>query len=518
MALLAVALLVGCAATETATVSTSHGAVTAAVEGQARWVADELVRMHDAVRVLLPGSRDVAVDVQLVDFEDDPALRDRPGVVGLAAPDAQRIRLRAGLDRDRLRYALAHELVHALLGPDWDPLPAIVKEGLCDVVAIELVPEAAAYIRARRLFDASLAFGGDMALEVLYFEPTAGRRAQLVIPLGDTSDAETPHRTPLQALALAGRGMHLSDRLADGDALYGYGFVIVERIVRAEGDYEVLGDMARTASEVGHDVVPAEWLLAAADLGVDRRSWSLALRDAVSAPELVQQFDYAEEPLTAVLVSDLRLRFPDFTGPEFLERALPTIGWAHDDVRLPLGEVPALRASVLDEWAARPTVSIGVGRGGWFSSSDGVHMTSVVPPSRRDPWHVVHRVRLAPDAQFPIGAVNGPGMPAGEDDATVEAYLRLGVDGEGSAIVSSLPGAFASFQVEVDGVVVASLERDLGVVALPTTGSWHTLVVRVPQPARWDAVRVYHEQPNVVVSQSTVGGPEVRISLRVPME
>lgn len=513
-------LLAGCAAAprDVERLSTTHGDVVSdGGHADAEWVAAELIRQHDAIRDLLPATRDVPVDVWLVDFDADPELRDRPGVVGLAAPDARRVRLRAGLDRDRLRYALAHELVHALLGPDWDPLPAVVKEGLCDAVAIELVPESSAYIRARRLFDASFAVGGDMALEVLYFEPTAGRRARLVIPLDETSAAEVPRRSPLEALALEGRGMHLSDRIPDADALYGYGLLVVERIVRAEGEYDVLVEMARTAQRLGHDVVPAEWLLAAADLGADRRSWSVALRAAVSGPELAQQFDYAEEPLTATIVSDLRLRFPDFDGPEFLARALPTIGWAHDDVRLPIGELSALRSSILDAWDSRPAVSIGVGRGGWFSSHDGVHMTSVVPPSGRDPWHVVHRVRLDPAAQVSLGAMSGPGMPTG-DDAVVEAYLKLGVDAEGSTIVSSLPTPFASFQVEYDGEVIASLATGEGLVVLPTTGSWHTVVARLPTRARWSHTRVYHEDANLVVSQSATDVPEVRLSIRVPVE
>ena len=33
----------------------------------------------------------------------------------------------AGIGRD---FLLAHELVHAHMGPSWDPLPAIMKEGL----------------------------------------------------------------------------------------------------------------------------------------------------------------------------------------------------------------------------------------------------------------------------------------------------------------------------------------------------------------------------------------------------
>ncbi len=508
-------VLAGCSSTGTVRLETPYGGVEASDAAEAQWVAAQLALHHDAIRAMLPSTRDIPVDVQLVDFEADPALRDRPGIVGLAAPDAQRIRLRAGLDHDQLSYVMAHELVHALIDDDWASLPAIMKEGLCDAVALRLVPEASAYIRARRLFDASFAFGGDMSLEILYFEPTAERRARLVIPLDETSAADVRRRTPLEALAIAGRGMHLSDKSPDADALYGYGLVIVERIALLEGDFDVLADMSRTASSFGHEVVPAEWVLAAADLGPDRQSWSVALRAAVSAAELAQQFDYAEGPLTATIVSDLRLRFPDFTGPEFLARSLPTIGWAHDDVRLPIGELAGLRTAILESWAAHPPVPLEVGRGGWFSSRDGVHMTSVVPPSASDPWHVVHRVRLSPETSFRVGEMSGPGMPA-MDDAIVEAYLRLGVDDEGSYIVSSLPMEFASFQVEVDGNVIASLGRDVGVVALPQAGSWSTLVVRLPGRARWDVARVYHEDANVVVSQSVADAPEVRVSMRVP--
>ena len=57
----------------------------------------------------------------------------KPQVAG--GPDHQQ---RAIVGQPFLMGTLEHELVHAWMGPVWDPLPAVLVEGLCDALADNL--------------------------------------------------------------------------------------------------------------------------------------------------------------------------------------------------------------------------------------------------------------------------------------------------------------------------------------------------------------------------------------------
>ncbi len=516
---LSCALLVsGCALAPPVERTAEHGVVRAADAAHAERLGALLDDLAPRIDALLPGIRGRPTEVWLADFEQDADLAGRPAVLGVAAPDMGRVRIRADLSEDRLAYVLVHELVHAQIDDSWAPLPAVMKEGLCDAVAFRLVPEEVDYIRARRMFDASFAFDDHLGLEVLYFEPSLGRRRAFTIPITASS---IERRSPTEALALSGRGMHLHDDFRDGDALYGYGLLLVERIV-ARHDFAGLHQLCTTASERGLPLVPEAWLLAAADLDGDDASWAAALRDAIDHPALAAQCDYAEGQLTAYIVGQLRFRFPDFEADDFLDRALPTIGWTGSAVRIGLGDVEPLRRRVEESWAQTRPVSLPVGRGWWYRDALGVHLTTVTAPEPGNPWYVINRVRAGDDGTFSLGLIHDPGssLPA---DVTVEAQIRLGVDESGTWIVSTLPGGFASFRVELDGRVVAGLDLDGTVSRLPATGAgaMSTVAAQIPEIATLAKLRVYAREARLVISQSgrqDLATGEQRFPIGVPLE
>src|SRR5262249_13745500 len=124
---------------------------------------------------LLPGSQDRPIDVWVQEQLAVYLFRERPeSVRGFTLLEdefhAKRIHLQEG---GQSPWYLAHELVHALIGPSWAPLPGILAEGLGDVVAETLTPEYEEHIRSHRLLNAS-AFTGGLELEVVYRMPGDG--------------------------------------------------------------------------------------------------------------------------------------------------------------------------------------------------------------------------------------------------------------------------------------------------------------------------------------------------------
>src|SRR5262245_8072922 len=282
-ALRAAALMAAAACVETPreSVDTPYGMVRADTAEQARELAEMLVDLRPRVVALLPDAVDRSTEVWLDSRLRGSELAGDRSVAARTNGSAPRIQLRrdaTGIDLDCL---LAHELWHALMGASWDPLPAVMKEGLCDTLAAQLVPRSAPLARALRLFAARFAFG-DQALDVALTEPGLGGR------WGTRIDIASPgpgRRAPMDALALRGRGVLLKPETEDEDVLYGYGLLIVERAMRRVG-IEGLHTLCVESREQGTDVVPLDWLLWAAGLDADPDTWNRALAEAFGPEEL----------------------------------------------------------------------------------------------------------------------------------------------------------------------------------------------------------------------------------------
>jgi hypothetical protein len=250
-------------------VETPFGDVRAASAHRASEVAELLERLAPEVRSLLPGVQERPVDVWVQEELSVYLFRRRPesvrGFTLLEGEfDAKRIHLQEG---GQSPWYLAHELVHALIGPTWAPLPGILEEGLGDVVAEALNPEYQNHIRSHRLLNAS-AFTGGLALEVLYREPSQDRpwrewperRVEERLQLWEPLPAGT-----LERLLVTPRG-ELHQRWTDiPECFYGISWLIVSRIVERVG-LEGLHRLCLEASAQGLELVPLEWLSAAAEI------------------------------------------------------------------------------------------------------------------------------------------------------------------------------------------------------------------------------------------------------------
>jgi hypothetical protein len=463
------------------------------------------------VRDLLPDSQGHLKEVWLDDFA---RLEHRPEVVGLAAPEEGRIRIRAdrlGHDAD---FVLVHELVHALLGSSWDPLPAVMKEGLCDALSCRLVPEIAPNVRAIRLFDAATAYP-NARLELVFFEPLEHRREVVDIALAGRRGPP-----PSEALTLAGQGIHLHDESTDQSALYGYGFVVTERIISRIG-LGGLNRLCRRAGDMGLEIVPLGWLLDAADLSLDPAGWHQAVVQEIGDNELAAQVAFLAPQLASHLVSVLRQRFPALDSDRFLDSALPTLGWSAGSKRVALGTVEPLRQALSARWSAAGPETLRPGEGWWLRDWAGVQVTSLLGPDEDDAAYTITRLAVAdPDPMSWAGSSGAISTPD-PDLARVEALIRIGRDGEGLWISSRARDGFEVFGVELEGLKVADLGSGLNVQLNLDADGFQVVTVRLPGERQLDDLVLYHESANLVVFQrlsGALGGGDQRFPLWVPLQ
>lgn len=489
--------LAACAGPPPASVETPYGQARAATQDRARQLALLLSDLTPRVRELLPDALERDTEVWLDDF---PGLTDRPDVVGLAAPGSGRIRIRAdrlGRDAD---FVLVHELVHALLGPSWEPLPSVMKEGLCDAVARRLAPTASRPVTALRLFDALTAYPG-AALELAYFEPVLGSLERLPVPLADRTAPD-----PFTALQQPGPGVHLRGLDDDDPVLYGYGLLVVERILERRG-LAGLHALCRQAGGRGLDLVPLPWILEAAELQATPESWRRAALEAVDEEVLAAQCDQLAGQLTGYLVNTLRHRYPGLDGQAFLTRALPTVGWAGAAARVALGTVPGLREQLPTRWALSAPATLRPGDGWWLRDERGLHLTSLIGPGPDETAYTISRLSV-PDVE---GLPGLPGRDLGLPDprsARLDLLIRIGRDAGGLWVRSSAPDGLEAFRVERDGVLLVDLERGLGVVQETDERGWPGVRARLPLDRDLAGMVLFHELADLVISQRLRGqGP-----------
>lgn len=259
------------------------GVVRAEERDDAERYGELVATLQPEIKALLPDTPDRATEVWVQkNLASRRGQRVPLNVKGftLIAEDHSRGRIHLREDVDHPEWFLAHELVHALLGESWKTLPAVLEEGLADVVAAQLRPALAPRIRALRAIEASLYLGrlklvinhsgigypaGNGPLEIWfhYDEP----RDKLAI-----QDALTPDTYAFR------------ERFGDmDDALYGVGFLIVERLRERIG-YNGLHELCLRAAREGREAIdPAEQLRVA---GLDRRDGLLeAAYQTLGRPE-----------------------------------------------------------------------------------------------------------------------------------------------------------------------------------------------------------------------------------------
>ncbi len=254
-------------------VATPYGEVRAESEAKATEIAELLNGLAPQVREILPGSQRRPIDVWVQDELRVYRHSKRPESVRgftLLTDEftAKRIHLQ---DEGQSAWYLSHELVHALIGPSWRPLPGILEEGLGDVVAEILNPSQAFHIRAHRLLNTSM-FTGGFNVHVSYSVPEAqvdhrrwqrrfsATRVQMTSPL--------EQETVRKLFATSRKDLHI-DWPEIPESFYGLAWLVTARIVERHG-LQGLHDLCLSATREGLELVPLEWILGAAEIDLAR--------------------------------------------------------------------------------------------------------------------------------------------------------------------------------------------------------------------------------------------------------
>lgn len=340
------AALAGCQALPPAhRVVTEVGSVHSDGALAAREMADALEELAPRVAALLPGARPRRVDVWV---QEEPHLFrfGRPAhqeADGFWAQGPGRIHLRAGADDPR--RTLAHELVHAFLGPEWDALPGTLEEGLCDWISGLAVPTGARRMRAGRLSAAAFCLGG-LALRIEVTTPPDPRYPGMELAYGATVVLEGILDSPLDPLEVFQVRAGLSTvrvPAARKKALYGLAYLVIGRAVERVG-LDGLHALCLRARAEGRSSVPEEWLLEAADLPPGgAAAWGRVIEDELGRADLAELVEMYPD----FLLSTVRQLLPD---PEAFESLSVRLGSPGSEEALHLVLLPPAPAGVAGVW------------------------------------------------------------------------------------------------------------------------------------------------------------------------
>jgi hypothetical protein len=324
------------------------GTVRAANDESAALAAEYLESLVPRLHAMLPGTEPRAVEVWLQhELEIYRGARFPDHVAGMAEHDHSRIYLR---ERDiELDLHLAHELVHLLLGRDWDTLPAVLEEGLCDYVAYELAGDSRSTLRAWRLLEAASAFGGLDAVVELRVPSEASRRGRLEQHELRLAANGLPPARPLTLIELSDNEVFEKSTVEVGAGLYGVGYLVVHRIVERSG-YHGLHRMCAEAAASGLAQVGTDAILAAAELDPSAETWRRAAMAEITAHDLPELAPLCASTLCDVLLELAGEHYPEHEAVEFLRAARPTLKLTTSRARLPLLASSTIVSRVIERW------------------------------------------------------------------------------------------------------------------------------------------------------------------------
>ena len=271
-----------CLIAPAASVETPHGIVRAPNRELAREAALHVREVRATLERHLPDLRDVRTDVWVqrrawagpwVWFQVGSLHAFTMETAGTEHP-------RIHVPIESYRSSIVHEMVHALLGPSWDTLPAVLEEGLCDYLAVELMNDT-----ERRLSRLIAAHYANELVERGVLSPEEVAPSAML--------------APRQSLELHARGKEYASYA------YGLGYALATRIVERRG-LAGLHRLCVSAAEAGRAQVPARQVLAAAEVSEHTDVGRLVLPDVEAA-----LFAYVAESGELVRVLDeLRRQVP----------------------------------------------------------------------------------------------------------------------------------------------------------------------------------------------------------------
>jgi len=268
-------------------------------EETARRVAGLLDELVPRARAELHASADQPVEVWVQAPLALYALIDQqPPTDGFYLPALGRIHVRESRAvgrEDLATFILAHELVHQLRDESWEPLVPALEEGLADVIALRLVPQATSLVRALREPAALVATEG-LSLRIDWHHAILDAEAVFTIETVAQLTFE-PEDVSLVDELLTGPGVSATD--------YGRAFLIVQRLEELDG---LAGLHAAACADPRPDVVTLEQAARMAGVPLEPaalRAWVVSRMDSATLGEiLAHQVDDVADCLAQLLPPD----------------------------------------------------------------------------------------------------------------------------------------------------------------------------------------------------------------------
>lgn len=249
-------------------------------------------------------------------------------------------------------YSLVHELVHARLSEDWDPLPAALEEGLCDLMAVRRSGSP------RERFGRIAAMVSTPPREAILTYRTQGAEGALdntlTLRFAALEAAADRSRLSPQQILSEREGRRERLKLEDLEYLYGLGYLIVERIVERHG-IESLHQMCRRAVLQQRALLAPQEILRAAGLDSDAQILEAAeVEMAKFVPEFLFEGGYLQAALQQ-LCRDEEVRCA--TVDEFLQVHQPGLRLGDSTEQL-LQDFPGKSGWLQGHW---PAIRAGAG-------------------------------------------------------------------------------------------------------------------------------------------------------------
>lgn len=259
-----------------------------------------------------------------------------------APGELSRIYVKPGSFRD----VLQHELVHALLGESWMPLPLSMEEGLCSQMNNDY---ARTELTLLHLSCAARGGGGTHYAVSVNLRELTGEitESSLWWAFGGGTDASDSQLSLEEILSVSTSSELYEMTPGEIGHLYGVGYVLVGRIAELHG-LEALHALCVRATANGHEWIPIEWILDSAQVD-DRDHLEQLARETLSRLGLKATLDDGD------LMTPLRIALKDselvsLDDPnEFLSRFEGTLQVNGEPIDL--GGSPAFRDWLREHWS-----------------------------------------------------------------------------------------------------------------------------------------------------------------------
>ena len=319
--------------------------VRAETNAQAQHVAQISERLIPAVRELLPGLREIELEVWVQ--HEIELMRGSPypkHIAGMADYEGGRIHLRR--NDLGLELHLAHELVHVLLDESWGGLPGIVEEGLCDVVAARLVKGDGKGHHIKRLVEATAFFGGfDVLIDVRRNrDRNQGRVEVHRVRLSFEELSDLPVE---QVVSLSNEEVFQRATDDTGVGLYGLGYLVTLAVIERIG-FNGLHELCVKAEKQGLEQIPSAVIFRAA--GVDETGAGLSglVQSFLGPSQLPALAKVLAEGLASAVVGVARGEYDD--PQRFLQQGDPQLGLVGWRARYRLSRLGTFRKHLIEEW------------------------------------------------------------------------------------------------------------------------------------------------------------------------